>query len=117
MAQFPPSQPPRPLPSSQRLAKPKLRQRFINLVTFYAQRPWILWGLAWVVMVCISSVALALIANPFFSTIPQPQRQEGIVPSVVVSNAEDTGSPLWSLGAIALLCIIGTALRPRPPRR
>jgi hypothetical protein len=77
-----------------------------------------LWGLAWIVMVFIASIALALLANPFFSTIPQPQRQEGMIPSVVVAETEEVNSPLWSLGAIAFLCIIGTmALRQRPPRR
>ena len=77
--------------------------------------------MAWVVMVLIASIALALLTNPLFSTIPQPQQQEGLIPSVVVSETDEMNSPLWSLGAIAFLCIIGTMTLQRqgkqPPRR
>lgn len=103
----------------------QVRQRVIqHLSSLIKQRPWVLWGSAWLITIALSSASLALLSNPLFSGQPSHRptplpsvNPVGVAPDVVVSNPRYAPSPMWSLGAIALCSILGSLLIVQSTRR
>ncbi|TVQ19886.1 MAG: hypothetical protein EA367_10285 [Leptolyngbya sp. DLM2.Bin15] len=83
------------------------------MVSGSIQHPWVLWGLAWVVTVTLSSIALALLSNPLFTTLPPAREDAGIAPSATAIPSNRSTSPFWALGAIALTSVVGSMVISR----
>ncbi|HEY9816633.1 MAG TPA: hypothetical protein V6D20_12665 [Candidatus Obscuribacterales bacterium] len=90
-----------------------------QMVSTSIQHPWVLWGSAWVVTVILSSIALALLSNPLFTTLPpSPSRDDAdLAPPATAVPDHGSTSPFWALGAIAFTSVLGSMMISRSGKR
>ncbi|MGB3518948.1 MAG: hypothetical protein WBA43_21010 [Elainellaceae cyanobacterium] len=88
-----------------------------QMVSTSLQHPWVLWGSAWVVTVIVSSIALALLSNPLFTTLSPAREDAGLAPPAAAVPSNRSTSPFWALGAIAFTSVLGSMMIARSGKR